>query len=280
MKYSLPVIPLKTFTISQDSYMEFTGDIMNPKLSITATEDVRANVNTAEANRVVDFQCGVVLSKTLNDMGLQFIISAPEDQSVTDQLNMMSIEERGKMRVTMRTAVMFVAGDNSSNITMNSALSNLLQSQINSITGSALRTLDLSVGLENSIREDGTIRTDYAFKFAKRFWNNRLSVSIGGKIATGHEADGKTASIFDNVEMQYRLHDTSNQYLRLFYKHDVYDHLEGYVDQFGAGYMYKRKFSNLYELFHPAASQMTGNRKNAVQLADSTNVRKDSINAQ
>lgn len=280
MKYSLPVIPLKTFTISQDSYMEFTGDIMNPKLSITATEDVRANVNTAEANRVVDFQCGVVLSKTLNDMGLQFIISAPEDQSVTDQLNMMSIEERGKIAVTMLTTGMFLAGDNSSNITMNSALSNFLQSQINSITGSALRTLDLSVGLENSIREDGTIRTDYAFKFAKRFWNNRLSVSIGGKIATGHEADGKTASIFDNVEMQYRLHDTSNQYLRLFYKHDVYDHLEGYVDQFGAGYMYKRKFSNLYELFHPAASQMTGNRKNAVQPVDSTNVRKDSINAQ
>ncbi|MCM1079826.1 MAG: translocation/assembly module TamB [Bacteroidales bacterium] len=276
MKYSLPVIPLKTFTISQDSYIEFTGDIMNPKLAITATEDVRANVSTAEGNRTVEFRCGVVLSKTLNDMGLQFLISAPEDQSVTDQLNMMSVEERGKIAVTMLTTGMFLAGDSSSKISMNSALSNFLQSQINSITGSAMRTLDLSVGLENSIREDGTMRTDYAFKFAKRFWNNRLSVSLGGKIATGSEADGKTASIFDNVEMQYRLHDTSNQYLRLFYKHDVYDHLEGYVDQFGAGYMYKRKFSNLYELFHPSASQTDRKKK---QETDSANIKKDSINA-
>lgn len=162
---------------------------------------------------------------------------------------------------------------------MNSALSNFLQSQINSIAGSAMRTLDLSVGLENTIQEDGTMRTDYAFKFAKRFWNNRLSVSLGGKIATGHEAEGKTASIFDNVEVQYRLHETSNQYLRLFYKHDVYDHLEGYVDQFGAGYMYKRKFSNLYELFHPSSSKMPDNQTNNGVKTDSITTRKDSINA-
>ena len=38
MKYSLPVIPLKTFTIQDGSYVEFTGDPMNPTLNITATE--------------------------------------------------------------------------------------------------------------------------------------------------------------------------------------------------------------------------------------------------
>jgi autotransporter translocation and assembly factor TamB len=38
MKYSLPVIPLKTFTVKEGSYVEFTGDPMNPKLNITAVE--------------------------------------------------------------------------------------------------------------------------------------------------------------------------------------------------------------------------------------------------
>ena len=37
MKYELPVIPLKTFTIAEGSYIEFTGDPMNPRLSLTAT---------------------------------------------------------------------------------------------------------------------------------------------------------------------------------------------------------------------------------------------------
>ena len=90
---------------------------------------------------------------------------------------------------------------------------------------------------------------DYSFKFAKRFWNNRVSVAVGGKISTGTQNDGKTPSFFDNIEMQYRLSDTSNQYLRLFYKHDVYDYLEGYLDQYGAGYMWKRKLQNFKDIF-------------------------------
>ena len=254
MKYSLPVIPLKTFTISKDSYIEFTGDVMNPKLAITATENVRTTVNADGSNTPVNFTCGIVISKTLNDMGLQFIISADDNSTVSDQLSMMSVEERGKIAVTMLTTGMYLTDDNSSNITMNSALSAFLQSQINNIAGSALRTLDLSVGLENTMTSAGTFRTDYSYKFAKRFWNNRISVSLGGRISTGAEAAGRTASVFDNVEVSYRLSDTSNQYLRLFYKHDVYDQLEGYLDQFGAGYMYKRKFQTFKELFYPSST--------------------------
>ena len=44
MKYSLPVIPLKTFNIQDGSYIEFTGDPMNPTLNITATERTKATV--------------------------------------------------------------------------------------------------------------------------------------------------------------------------------------------------------------------------------------------
>ena len=73
MKYSLPVIPLKTFTISEDSYIEFTGDIMNPRLNITATEKNRATVTEDGQSRTVEFTCGVAISKTLQDMGLDAV---------------------------------------------------------------------------------------------------------------------------------------------------------------------------------------------------------------
>ena len=36
MKYTLPIIPLKTFKLTQGSYVEFTGEIMNPTLNIQA----------------------------------------------------------------------------------------------------------------------------------------------------------------------------------------------------------------------------------------------------
>lgn len=185
-------------------------------------------------------------------MGLQFIISAPEDQNINDDINTMSLEERGKVAVTMLTTGLYLSERNSSNITMNSALNSFLQNEISNIAGSALRTMDLTVGMETSTNINGTMSTDYSFKFAKRFWNNRVSVSIGGKIATGAKNPGRNQTFFDNVEMQYRLSDTSNQYLRLFYKHDVYDYIEGYLDHYGAGYMWKKKMQRLSEIFSPA----------------------------
>ena len=249
MKYSLPIIPLKTFTISPDSYVEFTGDMMNPKLNITATERTKSSCNIDGVNRLVAFDCGVVITKTLNDMGLQFIIEAPEEMTIKDQLGMMSAEERGKVAVTMLTTGMYLADGNTSDFSMNSALNTFLQSEINHIAGNALKTLDLSFGLDNSTEEDGTIHTDYTFKFAKRFWNNKLSISVGGKISSGPDVSGQNKSFFDNVEAQYRFSETSNQYMNLFYKRSVYDFLEGYVQQYGAGYMYKKKLQRLSDLF-------------------------------
>ncbi len=249
MKYSLPIIPLKTFTISPESYVEFTGDMMNPKLSITATERTKSSCNIDGVNRLVIFDCGVVITKTLKDMGLQFIIDAPEEQTIKDQLAMMSSEERGKIAVTMLTTGMYLADGNTSDFSMNSALNSFLQSEINHIAGNALKTLDLSFGLDNSTEEDGTMHTDYTFKFAKRFWNNKLSISIGGKISSGPDVSGQNKSFFDNVEAQYRFSETSNQYMNLFYKRSVYDYLEGYVGQYGAGYMYKKKLQHLGDLF-------------------------------
>ena len=249
MKYSLPVIPLKTFMISSGSYIEFTGDVMNPRLNITAKEQNKTTVEENGVKKSVLFECGVVLSKTLQDMGLEFIIDAPEDSYVSDELKTLTLEERGKLAVTMLTTGMYLTENNTSSFTMNSALSSFLQQEINQIAGSALRTLDLSVGMETSSDETGRMHTDYSFKFAKRFWNNRLSVSVGGKISTGSDVSGQNNTFFDNVELQYRTSDISNQYLQLFYKRAVYDFLEGYVGQYGAGYMWKRKLQNFRDIF-------------------------------
>jgi hypothetical protein len=251
MKYSLPIIPLKTFTIQDGSYVEFTGDPMNPTLNITATERSKATVGMeGEQTRSVAFDCGVVITKTLNDMGLQFIISAPEDMSVSSELNAMSAEQRGKLAVTMLTTGMYLADGNTSGFSMNSALSSFLQGEINNITGNALKTVDLSIGLDNTTDASGQMHTDYSFKFAKRFWNNRLKVQIGGKVSSGSEMQGQNQSFFDNVTMEYRLSPTSNQYVKLFFNQNVYDWLEGYTGEYGGGFVWKRKLDHWWEIFN------------------------------
>ena len=250
MKYSLPVIPLKTFSIQNGSYVEFRGDPTNPTLNLTATERTRATVGQeGEASRSVAFDCGVVVTKTLNDMGLQFIISAPEDMSVENELQAMGADLRGKLAVTMLTTGMYLADGNTGGFSMNSALSSFLQSEINTITGNALKTLDLSVGLDNTTDATGQMHTDYSFKFAKRFWNNRLKVQIGGKVSTGAEVQGQNQSFFDNVSMEYRLSPTANQYVKLFFNQNVYDWLEGYTGEYGAGFIWKRKLDKFADIF-------------------------------
>ena len=252
MKYSLPVIPLKTFTIKEGSYVEFTGDAMNPKLNITATERTKASVNDeGGASRVVVFNCGVVITKTLNDMGLEFIIDAPEDNNVSGELATMSAEQRGKIAVTMLTTGMYLADGNTGGFTMNSALSSFLQSEINNIAGSALKSLDLSVGIDNTTDASGAMHTDYSFKFAKRFLNNRLRVEIGGKVSSGSNAyaGGQSNSFFDNVSMEYRLNQNATQNVKVFFQQNVYDWLEGYTSMYGVGFVWRRKLDNFWDIF-------------------------------
>lgn len=256
MKYSLPVIPLKTFVIQDGSYIEFMGDPMNPKLNITATEQTKCNVSTdGGTGRTVLFNCGVVITKTLNNMGLQFTIDAPEDLTIHNQLQTMSEENRGKLAVTMLTTGMYLADGNTSSFSMNSALSAFLNSQINSLSGNALRTLDLSFGMDNTTLSSGQVQTDYSFKFSKRFWNNRLNIVIGGKVSTGAEVENQNNTFFDNVTFEYRLSQNSNKYLRLFYERDSYDWLEGYVGKYGGGFMWRRKLQRLTDIFRFKSSK-------------------------
>ena len=251
MKYSLPVIPLKTFTIQDGSYIEFHGDVMNPQLNITAEEETKATVTgTNGAGRSVKFVSGIVITRTLNDMGLEFTLDAPEDLTLHNELQSMSVEQRGKLAVTMLTTGMYLADGNTESFTMNNALSSFLNSEINQITGSALRTLDLSIGIDNTTNAQGGVHTDYSFQFAKRFWNNRLKISVGGKVSTGASVQTQqNSSFFDNVTFEYRLDDTANKYVTLFYNNNSYDWLDGYTQEYGVGFVWRKTLQNFSDLF-------------------------------
>ena len=250
MKYSLPVIPLKTFTIKDGSYIEFTGDAMNPRLNITATEMTKASVTSnGNDSRIVDFECGVVVTRTLKDMGLEFTIDTPQDMTVSNQLNTMGSDERGKLAVTMLTTGMYLADGNTNRFSMNNALSAFLQSQINNIAGNALRTLDLSFGLDNVTDASGNMHTDYSFKFAKRLWSNRLRIIIGGKVSSGADVGRTDNTFFNNVSLEYRLNQGSTRYMQLFYNRDSYDWLEGDMGKYGVGFIWRRKLRRFRDIF-------------------------------
>lgn len=251
MKYALPVIPLKTFQIQQDSYVEFTGEVMNPTLNITALEETRSTVSSdGGGSRVVTFQTGVKVTNTLSNMGLEFLIYAPNDMTITNQLSTMGDDERRKVAVTMLTTGMYFADGNTNDFSMNSALNSFLQSQINSITQKAI-PLDLSLGIDQSSDAAGNTTTDYSFKFAKRFWNNRFNFVIGGKLSNTNGSSARNSDEFyiDNISLEYRLDNTASRYVKMFYQKDIGDILEENVSKYGAGLILKKKMNSVWEIF-------------------------------
>ncbi len=253
MKYALPVIPLKTFKLTQGSYVDFTGDVLNPTLNIAAKERVKSVVTENDVPRSVTFDVGVALTKPLEDMGLEFTIEAPEDLSVQNQLAAMSPEQRGKTAVAMLATGMYLTDDmqsmGTSGFKATNALNAFLQSEIQNIAGSALRTIDINLGVESGTSSAGTATTDYSFQFSKRFWGDRISVIIGGKVSTGQDAEYSAESFINNIAVEYRLDKSASRYVRVFYDRNHQDALEGQITEGGVGLVLRRKTDRLGELF-------------------------------
>lgn len=249
MKYALPVIPLKTFSLTSGSYVDFNGPVLNPTLNIAATERVRATVTENDVPRTVAFDVGLSITQTLENMGLEFTLAAPEDMSVQNQLAAMSLEQRGRLAVTMLATGMYLADGNEGGFSTTNALNALLQSEISNIAGKALETIDLSLGVDKGTQADGTDRTDYSFRFAKRLWGNRVSIIIGGKVSTGENVENTGQSLIDNVSIEYRLDKSGTRYVTLFYDKNYESLLEGEIVEMGGGLVLRRKMTHLGELF-------------------------------
>ena len=250
MKYEMPVIPLKTFRIREGSYIEWTGNVMDPKLNIQAYERTRASVTQeGQTARMVSFDVGVSITNRLSDLGFAFTIDAPEDGSMQNELAAMSASQKNKSAVTMLVTGMYISDSSTAKLDANSALNSYLQGQINSIAGNALKTIDLSLGMETTnATETGDQRTDYNFQFAKRFWNNRVRVVIGGKISTGNAAV-RDESFIDNISLEYRLDNSGTRYVKLFHDKKYANVLEGEVTETGAGIVLKKKVAKIRDLF-------------------------------
>lgn len=250
MKYTMMVIPLKEFNIKNGSYVEFRGPLTNPALNISATESMTTSITEYETSRSVVFNVGLAITQTLQNMGLEFTIDAPEDMAVQSELSTMTKEQRGRVAVTMlATGMYFSENSSASGLSGQNALNAFLQSQISNITGKALKSVDLSLGVTQGTSTTGTTTTDYSFRLSKRFWNNRINVIIGGRVSTGADATNTGKSILDNVTVEYRLDKSATRYVSVFYDKNHESILDGDVTEMGAGLVLRRKTTKLGELF-------------------------------
>ncbi len=251
MKYALPVIPLKEFQIKNGSYVEWTGDLMDPMLNFRATERTRSSVaNDDGSSRMVNFDLSVVVRNRLDDLVLAFEIEAPDDTGVQAELASKGADERNQLAVAMLATGLYlpdVGKTSGGGLNMGNALNSLLASQINSVLGNSIKGGSFAVGVEG--REDsGNRQTDFTFKYSQRLFSDRVQVVLGGRVSTGANAQNDAESFIDNISVEYRLDAAGTRYLRLF--HDkTYDNLDGEITETGLGLVLRKKLDRLSELF-------------------------------
>ena len=258
MKYALPVIAAKEFAIDNGSYVEWTGNPMDPMLNFKATDRIRASVSEGEngGTRTVNFDVSIVIKNRLDNLSFAFDVSAPEDATIQNELTAMGAEERGKqalyimvMKTYLGTGPIGGGGGGVGKLNMGSALNSVLSSQINSLMGN-LKNASVSVGIEEHKHSDtGGKRTDYSFRYSQRLFNNRFQIVIGGKVSTGENATNNAESFIDNISLEYRLDRTGTRYVRLFYDKNYESVLEGEITETGVGLVLRKKLDKLSELF-------------------------------
>ncbi|WP_321333267.1 translocation/assembly module TamB domain-containing protein [uncultured Bacteroides sp.] len=253
LKYSLPVVPLKDFKVNEGSYVEWTGNPMDPNLNFKATERVRASYTQdgTSSSRMVNFDVSVAVKNKMENLSLVFDLEAPEDISAQNELTAMSSEERSKQAIAMLATGVYLSktGTKSGGIDMGAALNTVLQNQMSSIAGTALKTVNVSFDMENYDATDaGGKRTNYNFRYAQRFFNDRFQVVLGGTISSKENAN-ETQSFIDNVSLEYRLDSSGTRYVRLFHNKNYDSLLEGEITETGVGVVLRKKMNHLGELF-------------------------------
>lgn len=253
MKYALPVIPLKEFQIQNGSYVDWTGNPMDPLLNFKATERMRASVTQEDGtSRMVNFDISIVVKNRLDNLSLAFEIDAPDDASVQNQLAGMGPDERSKQAVAMLATGIYLAdsgGGSGMNLNMGAALNSVLASQINALTGN-MKNASLSFGVEDHDDSDaGGKRTDYSFRYSQRFFNDRFQIVLGGKVSTGANATNDVESFIDNISLEYRLDQSGTRYIRLFHNKNYESVFEGEITETGVGLVLRKKMDRLSELF-------------------------------
>ncbi|KAA6345622.1 hypothetical protein EZS27_006842 [termite gut metagenome] len=270
IKYSLPVIPLKEFKIKNGSYVEWTGNPIDPKLELKATERLRASVSQNDgSSRMVAFDVSMEIKNRLEALSLNFNLEAPEDMTIQNQLILMTAEEQNKQAIAMLVTGTYLASGTGTGLKdfldMDNTLNTVLVSQLSNFLGSAWSKSGLTLGVDKDDNNVTGGKYNYSFRYSHRFFNDRFQVAVGARMSTDKNTNqvesfvnsfvdnmssfSSLESFIDNISLEYRLDSSGTRYIRLYYNKNFDGLLEGEITETGLGIVLRKKVNRLKDLF-------------------------------
>jgi len=280
-RYTIPVVGQKMFVFNPQSNIVWSGDIMNPTLNVTATDEMKANVTSGSNSRLVNFLVTLKAAGTLSAPQVAFDLSTNDDLSIQNELQSMSADQRQTQAMNLLLYGQYISGDTKANSNLGgNMLYSFLESQLNSWAAKTIRGVDLTFGIDQYDKMTNgasSTETTYSYQVSKTLFNNRFKIQVGGNYSTDASADENLENnLISDISLEYILKQTQNVNMSVkIFRHTGYESiLEGEITETGAGFVLKRKLDNLSRLFR----FMRRKKKNNPSPADSVpTVGKDTL---
>lgn len=255
IRYTPPLMSEKKFAFDEESYVAFTGDMLNPRLNIKGVDRIRANVTQEGQNsRLINFDVSLDVTGTLDRMEVAFDLATDDDITVANELASMSAGQRANEAMNLLLYNVYTGPGTKANAALNAnPLYSFLSSQLNSWASKAIKGVDLSFGIDSYDRttRTGTSQTtQYSYNISKSLFDERFRIAIGGNYSTDADADENLSrNIISDISIEYYLNNAHTTYVRIF-RHTGYESiLEGEITQTGVGFVYRRKIRRLSDMF-------------------------------
>lgn len=283
-RYSVPVIGEKMFEFDPSSSITWNGNVMNPTLNVTGTDDVKANVTDGSNSRLVDFLVTLHATNTLENLKVAFDLSTNDDITIQNELQSMSADQRQTQAMNLLLYGQYMGMNTKAKAASGNFLYSFLESRLNSWAAKNIRGVDLSFGVnqyDKTANGVSNTETSYSYQVSKSLFNNRFKILVGGNYSTDSADDEIAQNLVSDVSFEYIIKQTqtTNMSVRLFRHSGFESILEGEITEMGAGFVFKRRLENLKSLFR-IGRRRRKNKNHApadtvkVEHADSTAVKR------
>ena len=238
-RYSPKIYPIMPFHVDSGSHVAFHGPLGKTMLNVSASQKVKANVQSeGEDIRSVDFTTGVRVKGELDsiDLGhIGFFLEAPTDETVSEELASLDEDKREEIAAVLLATGMYMGESNVAAQHDGYALTSIINSRIDaSMTNSKRgKVVDINISSSENERVSGKAN-DFGVSLSKSFFDDRFRITVGASIIDNPEANNQVG-LFGMASAEYKLTKDGNVLLRAFTQRDYNNILEGDLQKSGLG---------------------------------------------
>ncbi len=247
--------PIKNFLISKGSSMRWDGDVADPDVNLEATSKVKGSyVNPVDnKTRTVDFIVSMKLSDLVSKLKITFDVKSP-DQYISSVLSSLSEDElmRQAINLLIFESINLPNIESNSNY-LTSQINSFWESQLNSLSKTSFKGVDLSFGIDTYQQETASggseEKTSLTYEMERKILHDRASVKVSGRLNDYSEAGDQGSNLLENFSIEYELDTMDRKFLKLYTRRDYEDILDGEVTKSGVGFIYRKTYPDIKSIW-------------------------------